>query len=158
VEVFGPDLQKRGTVEAGRHPAACCSILTARASSPHRRQTDSIAVIDTASLKVIRKLVDAAPGGTIRGSTPNALALSADEKRLFVAEADGKRGRRLRRCVGQAASTRADGVVSTALAVAGGNVIVVSGKGGGTAAEPEAPAARSARQSRPRHPRAVGRV
>ncbi len=137
VEVFGPDLEKRGEIEAGRHPAA---LLLNRdgsrlfAASP---STDSIAVIDTATLKVIKKLSDAAPAGPSEGSTPNALALSKDEKRLFVAEADANavavfdvaRGKLLGRVPTE--------WYPTALAVSGDDVLVVSGKGAGTAPNPK---------------------
>lgn len=140
VEVFTLDaagnLQKRGEIKAGRHPAA---LLLNRdgsrlfAASP---STDSVAVIDTAAMKVVKTLTDSAPGGPSEGSTPNALALSADEKRLFVAEADGNAV-----AVFDAASGKLLGRVPTewyptALAVAGGNVIVVSGKGAGSAPNP----------------------
>src|SRR5215472_1825962 len=49
---------------------------------------DQIAVVDTRQRRVLRTLSDAAPGGPSEGSTPNALALSRDESRLFVAEGD----------------------------------------------------------------------
>jgi len=75
-------------ITVGRHPSA---LLTNRAGSllfAALGGTDQIAVIDTQKSKVLRYLTDAAPGGPAEGSTPNALALSRDEKRLFVAEAD----------------------------------------------------------------------
>lgn len=140
VEVFTLDaagnLQKRGEIKAGRHPAA---LLLNRdgsrlfAASP---STDSVAIIDTAAMKVVKTLTDSAPGGPSEGSTPNALALSTDEKRLFVAEADGNAV-----AVFDAGSGKLLGRVPTewyptALAVAGGNVIVVNGKGGGSAPNP----------------------
>src|SRR6185369_13650241 len=125
VEVFGADLQKRGEIQAVRHPAA---LLLNRdgsrlfAASP---STDSVSVIDTATLKVVKKLNDAAPAGPSEGCTPNALALSADEKRLYVAEADANAV-----AVFDVASGKMLGRVPTewyptALAVAGGEVLVV---------------------------------
>lgn len=137
VEVFGSDLQKRGEIQAGRHPAA---LLLNRdgsrlfAASP---STDSVAVIDTATLKVVKKLNDSAPAGPSEGCTPNALALSADEKRLYVAEADANAV-----AVFDVASGKMLGRVPTewyptALAVAGNDVIVVNGKGAGTAPNPK---------------------
>ena len=39
-------------------------------------------------MKVVRYLSDAAPAGPSEGSTPNALALSQDESKVFAAEAD----------------------------------------------------------------------
>ncbi len=75
-------------IAVGRHPSA---LLTNRAGSQLFAAlggTDQIAVIDTQRSKVLRYLTDAAPGSPTEGSTPNALALSRDETRLFVAEAD----------------------------------------------------------------------
>jgi YVTN family beta-propeller protein len=136
VEVFGPDLQKRGEIEAGRHPAALLlnrDGLRLFAVSP---STDSIAVIDTATLKMVKKLTDAAPSGPSEGSTPNALALSKDERRLFVAEADANAV-----AVFDVASGKLLGRVPTewypaALAVDGEHVIVVNAKGAGTKPNP----------------------
>ncbi len=50
--------------------------------------TDRISVVDTRSGRVLTDLRDPAPAGPSEGSTPNALALSADGTRLYVAEAD----------------------------------------------------------------------
>src|SRR5260370_40295424 len=50
--------------------------------------TDTISVIDIATQKKVNTLTDAPPAGPQEGSTPNALAISRDGKRLFVAEAD----------------------------------------------------------------------
>jgi DNA-binding beta-propeller fold protein YncE len=141
IEVFFRDdegiVHKRGAIHAGRHPAALLLNHDGSRLFAASPSTDSIAVIDTASQKVITKLSDAAPAGPSEGSTPNALALSADEKHLFVAEADANAV-----AVFDVASGKLVGRVPTewyptALAVAGGNVIVVNGKGGGTAPNPK---------------------
>lgn len=50
--------------------------------------TDQIAIVDTRAKKVLRYLQDQAPGAPSEGSTPNALALSHDATKLYVAEAD----------------------------------------------------------------------
>ena len=50
--------------------------------------TDQIAIVDTHAKKVLQYLQDQAPGAPSEGSTPNALALSHDAARLYVAEAD----------------------------------------------------------------------
>jgi DNA-binding beta-propeller fold protein YncE len=137
VEVFGPDLQKRGEIQAGRHPAA---LLLNRdgsrlfAASP---STDSVAVIDTQALKVIERLHDAAPAGPSEGCTPNALALSADEKRLYVAEADANAVAVFDVASGKLLGRAPTEWYPTALAVAGDEVVVVSGKGGGTTPNPK---------------------
>ena len=49
--------------------------------------TDRISVVDTRARRTITELRDP-PEGAGQGSTPNALALSADERTLYVAEAD----------------------------------------------------------------------
>ena len=48
-------------------------------------ETDQVAIVDTRT-RAVRYLNDAAPGAPL-GMTPNALALSRDESKLFVAEA-----------------------------------------------------------------------
>ena len=50
--------------------------------------TDKISVVDTRSLSVISTFSNASPAATGEGSTPNAIAVSPDGGRLFVAEAD----------------------------------------------------------------------
>src|SRR5439155_18371322 len=50
--------------------------------------TDHVAVLDTKRRRVIARLLDPPPAGPDEGTTPNALALSADGSRLYVAEAD----------------------------------------------------------------------
>jgi hypothetical protein len=50
-----------------------------------------VAVVDAKLRKAARYLHDAAPGAPPEGSTPNAIALTSDGKRLLVAEADGLR-------------------------------------------------------------------
>jgi YVTN family beta-propeller protein len=79
-------LRRTARIAVGRHPSAMvvrgARLYVASAS------TDSISVVDTAISKVIRTLSDAPPAGPREGSTPNALALSRDGSRLFVAEAD----------------------------------------------------------------------
>ncbi len=84
VDVFHGD--RRARIQVGRHPSAMAlakgRLYVASASS------DSIAEIDVADRKVVNTLTDGPPAGPRQGSTPNALALSSDGNRLFVAEAD----------------------------------------------------------------------
>ena len=47
-----------------------------------------MSVVDPAARRVVAELADPPPSGPGEGSTPNALALSDDQTRLFVAEAD----------------------------------------------------------------------
>ena len=56
--------------------------------------SDRVAVVDTKLRKVAGYLHDAAPGAPPEGSTPNAVALTADGKRLLVAEAARAQGHR----------------------------------------------------------------
>src|SRR5207244_3265633 len=141
VEAFTADaagnLQKRGEIKAGWHPAALLlSGDGARlfAASP---STDSIAVIDTASMKVVNILTDSAPAGPSEGSTPNALALSPDQKRLFVAEADANAVAVFDVAAGRLLGRVPTEWYPTALALAGDSVVVVNGKGGGTGPDPD---------------------
>ena len=75
-------------IAVGRHPSALLTNKSGSQLFAALGGTDQIAVIDTQRNKVLRYLSDAVPGGPSEGSTPNALALSRDETRLFVAEAD----------------------------------------------------------------------
>lgn len=81
-------LRQRGRVNVGRHPSAL--LLNDRGSRLFvaSASTNSIAVVDTKTLRVLTTLLDPPPAGPNQGSTPNALALSPDGQRLYVAEAD----------------------------------------------------------------------
>src|SRR5580700_88227 len=75
-----------GRIEVGPHPSA----LAVRGTSMYvtLAGSDRVAVVDTKLRKVARYLDDAAPSAPPEGSTPNAVALTSDGKRLLVAEAD----------------------------------------------------------------------
>src|SRR6267142_1726596 len=75
-----------GRIEVGRHPSA----LAVKGTRLYitLAGSDRVAVVDTKLRKVARYLHDAAPGAPPEGSTPNAVALTSDGKRLLVAEAD----------------------------------------------------------------------
>jgi YVTN family beta-propeller protein len=79
-------LRSNGRIVAGRHPSAM--LLRGSRLYVTSASTDSIRVIDTTLRKVVNTLTDAPPAGPKEGSTPNALAISRDGGRLFVAEAD----------------------------------------------------------------------
>src|SRR5262245_19953733 len=49
---------------------------------------DRIAIVDTERDSVVDAIRDSAPSGPAEGTTPNALALSPDRQRLYVAEGD----------------------------------------------------------------------
>src|SRR5215813_12470715 len=124
-----------GRIEVGRHPSALATggrkLYVALAGS------DRVAIVDTKLRKVARYLHDAAPGAPPEGSTPNALALSADGKRLLAAEGDNN-------AVADLATQRLLGRIPTdwyptAVAEAGGDLLLLSGKGHGTHANPDGP-------------------
>ena len=82
------ELVADGAIEAGRHPSTM--ILNRSGSRLYATLAglDRIAVIDPVRKRVLRYLDDSSAAGPNEGSTPNALALSADESLLYVAEAD----------------------------------------------------------------------
>ena len=97
---------------------------------------------------MIKQLSDSPPSGTREGSTPGALALSADGKRLFVAEADNNAVAIFD--LGNASAGSATGRVSdklagripcgwypTGLVTVGESLLVLNGKWRGTAANAE---------------------
>ena len=92
---------------------------------------------------------DAAPAGPSEGSTPNALALSRDESKLFVAEADNNAIAVLN--VSENPAVRSDTAKSplegriptdwypTAVLDTGGQLLILCGKGHGSHANPDGP-------------------
>jgi DNA-binding beta-propeller fold protein YncE len=134
-------------VRVGRHPSALTLNTSGSRLFVASGSTDKITVLDTKSRSVVATLNDASPAGTGEGSTPNALALSADGKRLFVAEADNNAVAVFDLAPGTAGSSSAtgsDGLIGripsgwypSAIAVDGGDILVVNGKGRGTAPNP----------------------
>jgi len=130
-------LASRGSINVGRHPSA----LVASGSTLYvtLAGSDRVAIADTKRRKLVRTLHDAAPGAPPEGSTPNALALARDGRRLLVAEADNNAI-----AVFDTASGRLLGRIPTdwyptAIAETGGQLLVLSGKGHGTHANPDGP-------------------
>ncbi|MGH7954877.1 MAG: SMP-30/gluconolactonase/LRE family protein, partial [Gloeomargaritales cyanobacterium] len=75
-------------IRVGRHQSA---LLLNRAGTRlfvATGSTDRVLVVGTRDRRVIETLLDPPPAGPGEGSTPNALALSPDGTRLYVAEAD----------------------------------------------------------------------
>lgn len=127
-------LRRTARIAVGRHPSAM--LLRGMRLYVASASTDSISVIDTVRAKVVKTLTDAPPAGPHEGSTPNALALSRDGSRLFVAEADNNAV-----AVFDVASGKRLGRVPvewypSALAVDGSDVLVVNGKGRGSGPMP----------------------
>lgn len=126
-----------GRIEVGRHPSALevsgSRLYVALAGS------DRVAIVDTHSRRVTGYLHDSAPGTPPEGSTPNALAISGDRKRLLIAEADNNAV-----AVFDLATSKLLGRIPTdwypsAVTEVGKQLLVVSGKGRGTHANPDGP-------------------
>jgi DNA-binding beta-propeller fold protein YncE len=126
-----------GRIEVGRHPSALAvsgsRVYAALAGS------DRVAVIDARSGKVINYLHDAAPSAPPEGSTPNALAISADGKRLFIAEADNNAVAVFSVADGKLLGRIPSDWYPTSIAEAGSQILILSGKGHGTQANPDGP-------------------
>ena len=142
-------------IPVARHPS---TMLTNRNGSRlfvASASTDRVTVVDVRTRQVLTQLLDA-PAGTGQGSTPNALALSADERTLYVAEADNNAVAVF--TLGDATSghdgtSARDSLVGripvgwypTSVLSAGDTLLVMNGKGMGTRANPDGPS--------PSHPR-----
>ena len=126
-----------GRIEVGRHPSA----LAARGTRLYvtLAGSDRVAVVDTKLRKVARYLHDAAPGAPPEGSTPNGVALTADGKRLLVAEADNNAVAVFDTAVGKLLGRVPADWYPTAVAETSGELLIVSGKGHGTHANPDGP-------------------
>ena len=126
-----------GRIQVGRHPSAMAAngsrVYVALAGS------DRVAMVDTRSRKVIGYLNDSAPGAPPEGSTPNALAISADGKRLFIAEADNNAVAVFDLPTGKLLGRIPTDWYPTAIAESGTRLLMVSGKGHGTHANPDGP-------------------
>jgi DNA-binding beta-propeller fold protein YncE len=81
-------LKSSGKVTVGRHPSTLASNKSGSRLFVALAGSDEIAVVDTKAKRVVQRLSDATPAGPSEGSTPNAMAISADESKLFIAEAD----------------------------------------------------------------------
>ncbi|HUJ25813.1 MAG TPA: bifunctional YncE family protein/alkaline phosphatase family protein [Myxococcales bacterium] len=126
-----------GRIEVGRHPSALAvagSRLYATLAG-----SDRIAVVDTKSRKVAGYLRDTAPGAPPEGSTPNALAVGGGGRKLLVAEADNNAVAVFDLAAGKLLGRIPADWYPTGVAEAGGELLVVSGKGHGTHANPDGP-------------------
>jgi sugar lactone lactonase YvrE len=126
-----------GRIEVGRHPSA----LAVRGTRLYvtLAGSDRVAVIDTKLRKVARYLHDAAPGAPPEGSTPNAVELTSDGKRLLVAEADNNAVAVFDVATGKLLGRVPTDWYPTAIAEVGDQLLVLSGKGHGTHANPDGP-------------------
>jgi DNA-binding beta-propeller fold protein YncE len=126
-----------GRIEVGRHPSAL--VVTGLRLYVALAGSDRVAIVDTRSRKVVGYIQDSAPGAPPEGSTPNALALSSDGTRLLIAEADNNAvavfDLATRRLLGRIPSDW----YPTAVTEAGNKLLILSGKGHGTHANPDGP-------------------
>jgi DNA-binding beta-propeller fold protein YncE len=126
-----------GRIEVGRHPSALAvtdsRLYVALAGS------DRVAIVDTLSRKVTGYLQDSAPGAPSEGSTPNALAISSDQKRLLIAEADNNAVAIFDLATGRLLGRIPTDWYPTTISETGSQLLVVSGKGHGTRANPDGP-------------------
>lgn len=151
VSAFAP--RSGGTLEAGtrirvgRHPSAMTLSPNGNRLFVASGSTDQISVIDTRSLRVVATLNDRSPAGTVEGSTPNAIAVAPGGGRIFVAEADNNSVAVFTLSAGTsgvATVQTADSLVGripvgwypSAVEVDGNDLLVVNGKGRGTAPNP----------------------
>ena len=143
VSIFAPVgnglLKERRKVTVGRHPSALLLNKSGSRLFVASGGTNSIAVVDTKTARVVTKLLDPPPAGPNQGSTPNALALSPDGSRLYVAEADNNAV-----AVFQLRTNRLIGRIPvewypTALLMTGDSLHVLNSKGKGTRANPKFP-------------------
>lgn len=123
------------TLKVAHHPSAL--LLNSKTSRLYVTSgtTDSISIINTKTFQVVNTLKDAIPG-TKEGSTPNALALSTDGHRLYVAEADSN-------AVAVFENDHLIGRIPvgwypTAFVQTPEHLYVINGKGRGTRANPKA--------------------
>jgi DNA-binding beta-propeller fold protein YncE len=126
-----------GRIEVGRHPSA----LAVRGTTLYvtLAGSDRVAVVETKLRKVMLYLHDAAPGAPSEGSTPNAVAVTSDGKRLLVAEADNNAIAVFEVATGKLLGRVPTDWYPTAVAENNGGLQVVSGKGHGTHANPDGP-------------------
>jgi YVTN family beta-propeller protein len=145
VDMFRPDNNGRLTlvkkITTGRHPSAMVLNRAGTRLYAVSSSTDRVSVIDAASGATLETLSDAAPSGPSEGSTPDGIALSRDESRLFVAEADNNSVAVFDL---SGASSRLIGRIPVlwypnALALRGDSLLVVNGKGRGAGPNPTNP-------------------
>ena len=126
-----------GRIEVGRHPSA----LAVRGSQLYiaLAGSDRVAIVDVRSRKVTGYLQDSAPDAPSEGSTPNALAISADCMRLFIAEADNNAVAIFDLAAGKLLGRVPTDWYPTAVVEAGSQILILCGKGHGTHANPDGP-------------------
>jgi DNA-binding beta-propeller fold protein YncE len=147
-------LQADGRIVVARHPSALALNSDGTRLFVASGSTDHVAVVDTKRKRVIARLLDPPPAGPREGATPNAIALSSDGTRLFVAEADANSVAVFDLTPATADATTATGTdklsgripsgwYTCAVLQAGNDLLVASGKGRGSVANPNGPGPRA---------------
>src|SRR5215831_21342051 len=130
-------LAELARIEVGRHPSAIgltrFRLYVALAGS------DRVAIVDLRNRKVIGYLQDSAPGAPPEGSTPNAIAISSDQKRLFIGEAGNNAVAVFDLASGKLLGRIPTDWYPTAISDTGSQLLIVSGKGPGTHPNPDGP-------------------
>ncbi|MGH7624728.1 MAG: bifunctional YncE family protein/alkaline phosphatase family protein, partial [Gemmatimonadaceae bacterium] len=166
VSIFTPApngrLRDAGRVSVARHPSALLLNADGSRLFVASGSTDRVDVLDTRTRSMVSELRDAPPAGPGEGSTPNALALAANGRRLLVAEADNNAIAIFdlsTRTAGTASGVTRDTLAGriptdwypTDVLVRHDTLIVLSGKGRGTAPNPDGPdPAHASGRARPR--------
>jgi DNA-binding beta-propeller fold protein YncE len=155
----GARLEAGPRIQVGRHPSALALDRAGARLYVARASYDRIVVVDTHANTRLADLSDAAPTGPAEGSTPNALALSADGRHLLVAEADnnaiavyGLAG------AARATGARADSLLGrvpvewypTGVMEVRGRILALNGKGARTGPNPGAHQPGSKQREAPR--------
>jgi DNA-binding beta-propeller fold protein YncE len=128
-----------GKAPAGRHASALALDRAGTRLFAASGSTDRVTVINTQTLAPVAVLRDTVPSGVQEGATPNALALSADGSRLFAAEGDANAVAVFDLSAGALVGRIPTAWYPVSLVAAGDTLIVASGKGMGTAPDPQGP-------------------
>jgi YVTN family beta-propeller protein len=138
-----------GRLSVGRHPSAMC--LTSTQLFVALSSTDEIAVVDPKARRVVRRMQDRAPAGLREGSTPNALAVSADGSQLFVAEADNNAVAVFDAGTGALLGRVPVDWYPLGLIVERDRLLVLDGKGSGSRANPGGPRPNISKDGNPQY-------
>ncbi|HJT17119.1 MAG TPA: alkaline phosphatase family protein, partial [Thermoanaerobaculia bacterium] len=131
-------LSEARRITVSRHPSAL--LLAGSRLYVTSASSNQIDIVDVSGEpRVIATLVDSAPAGPTEGSTPNAVLLSSDGKRLFVAEADNNAVAVFDLQTNQLLGRIPTDWYPSALARVGTTIFVACAKGHGTAPNPEFP-------------------